>query len=198
MLQCKDMYFKFNGGGWLLENFNISLNPGESVGLQGKSGSGKTTLARILTGYIKPIKGVVQFDEGMLPDNCFSPVQLVYQHPELSINPRWKVKKILGEVKGHEPDGELLDKLAISNSWLERYPHELSGGELQRICVARILNPRVRYLICDEISGMLDAITQAQVWNTVIDFSKTHNVGLLIISHDSNLLGRLCSRELSI
>jgi len=198
MLQCKDIYFKFQGSGWILENVNISINPGESVGLHGKSGLGKTTLARILAGYIKPAKGEVLCEGGMLPGNGFSPVQLIYQHPELSVNPRWKIKKTLCEVDGQQPDKEMLDKLAISESWLERYPHELSGGELQRICVAKILDPRVRYLLCDEISGMLDAITQAQIWNTVIDFSRLHNIGLLVISHDKELLKRLCNREISI
>ena len=198
MLQCKDIYFKFQDSKWLLENVNFSINPGESVGLQGKSGLGKTTLARILSGYIKPAKGEVLCEGGNLPEKGFSPVQLIYQHPELSVNPRWKIKKTICEVEGHHPDRELLNRLAISESWLERYPHELSGGELQRICVARILNPQVKYLICDEISGMLDAITQAQIWNTVVDFIKKHNIGLLVISHDRDLLGRLCSREITI
>ncbi len=198
MLECNDICFKYHGSEWLLDNVNFSLNPGESVGLQGKSGLGKTTLARILSGYIKPAKGEVLCEGKKLPDKGFLPVQLIHQHPELSVNPRWKIKKTICEVEGQRPDKEFIDKLAINESWLERYPHELSGGELQRICVARILNTQVRYLICDEISGMLDAVTQAQIWDIVIDFSKRHDVGLIVISHDSYLLNRLCSREISI
>lgn len=198
MLQCKNVFFKYQGDKWLLEDVNITLNSGEFSGMKGHSGIGKTTLARIIAGYIKPVKGSVLLDGEGLPEKCFSPVQLVYQHPELSVNPRWRVKKILNEVDGYYPDGELLERLAISRSWLDRYPHELSGGELQRICVARVLTPKLKFLICDEISGMLDPVTQAQIWNTVTEFSREHNVGLLVISHDEDLLGRLCSREISL
>lgn len=198
MLQCKNVFFKYQGDEWLLDDVNFTINSGESAGMKGRSGLGKTTLARIIAGYIKPDKGEVLLDGERLPEKCFSPVQLIYQHPELSVNPRWKIKKILSEVEGHYPDEEFFEKLAISKSWLERYPHELSGGELQRICVARILTPGVKFLICDEISGMLDAVTQAQIWNTVLEFSRIHNIGLLVISHDEDLLGRLCSREISI
>jgi len=198
MLQCKNLYYKFEGSDWLLENVNFSINPGESVGLAGRSGLGKTTLARILSGYIKPVNGEILLDGKELPEKGFSPVQLIYQHPELSVNPRWKIKKTLREADDRNPDKEFLEKLAISETWLERYPHELSGGELQRICVARILKSGVKYLICDEISGMLDAVTQAQIWNTILDFSRDNNIGLLVISHDRDLLARLCRRELTI
>jgi len=198
MLQCKDLFFRYGCGEWLIENLNLSIDPGEVVGLMGKSGLGKTTLARIISGYLMPEKGEVLLDGALLKPCGFSPVQLIYQHPELAVNPRWKVDRILSEAGNTLPDGELLEKLAVSRSWFKRYPHELSGGELQRICVARVLNSKVKYLICDEISGMLDAITQAMIWSAVIEFSRINNAGVLLISHDRELIERLCSREIRL
>ena len=86
-----------------------------------------------------------------------------------------------------------LEKLGIRSSWLERYPMELSGGELQRICVARALGPKLRFLLCDEASAMLDVITQAQLWRFLLDQAERRSLGLLIVSHDAKLLGRLCT-----
>lgn len=102
--------------------------------------------------------------------------------------------KVLEEVKGFSPDEDLLHELSISPLWYNRYPHELSGGELQRIVVARILNPKTRFIIADEMTSMLDPITQAQLWNAVIRFSSEYKAGVVAISHDQALLERICHR----
>lgn len=84
--------------------------------------------------------------------------------------------------------------LGIEEEWLDRWPNELSGGELQRFCVARALGPQTRFLIADEMTTMLDAITQAQIWHTVMDIAERRNLGILMISHEPSLIQRLCTR----
>lgn len=88
----------------------------------------------------------------------------------------------------------MMDELGIKEEWLHRFPNELSGGELQRICVARAVGPRTRYLIADEMTTMLDAITQAQIWQALLRWSKQNGVGILVISHERRLIERICSR----
>ncbi|HZG38449.1 MAG TPA: ATP-binding cassette domain-containing protein, partial [Nodosilinea sp.] len=85
-----------------------------------------------------------------------------------------------------------LDALGIHPGWLTRYPHELSGGELQRVAIARVLNRQTRYLIADEMTAMLDANTQALIWQVILEFARQNQVGVIAISHDTPLLKRLC------
>ncbi|MFP4515887.1 MAG: ABC transporter ATP-binding protein [Desulfovibrionales bacterium] len=172
----------------------IHIAPGERVGLPGPSGRGKSTLAKVLAGYLTAVKGVVTVDGMLHEENVFNPVQLLFQHPELAVNPRWKIKNILCEA-GPPPEG-FLDQLEIDHSWLERYPLELSGGELQRICLARALDHRTRYLLCDEMTSMLDALTQASIWKTVLEIAASRDIGMLVISHDTALIDKVCDRTL--
>jgi peptide/nickel transport system ATP-binding protein len=120
-------------------------------------------------------------------------VQLVFQNPELSVNPRWRIDRILRE--GHPPQQQILDALGVHPAWLTRYPHELSGGELQRVAIARVLNRNTRYLIADEMTAMLDANTQALIWQVVLEFACEFQIGIITISHDQNLLQRLCRSD---
>jgi len=85
----------------------------------------------------------------------------------------------------------LQEALGIRREWLVRFPHELSGGEMQRFCIARALLARPRYLICDEISTMLDAVTQARIWNVVLCQAQEQQLGLVVVSHSAPLLQRL-------
>ncbi|WP_347277870.1 ATP-binding cassette domain-containing protein [Leptolyngbya sp. FACHB-711] len=177
-------------------DFSLVIAPGERVGLMGPSGFGKTTLGKLLAGYLTPTAGTVTVNSQLLPLRGYSPVQLIFQNPELAVNPRWRVRQILQE--GHLPAPELLDRLGIHKNWLDRYPHELSGGELQRIAVARVLNPATHYLIADEMTAMLDANTQALIWQAVLSYTRTHEIGLLVISHEFALLKRLCDRIIDV
>lgn len=180
---------------WLFQDLTIRIFSGEIVGISGPSGRGKSTLAKVLAGYLPPGKGSVIVDDRPLPVSGHCPVQLLFQHPELAMNPRWKVRKILCEAE--EPNGTLLENLGIEPAWLGRYPHELSGGELQRVCLARALGPGTRYLLCDEMTSMLDALNQAHIWRIVLDIARDRGLGLLVISHDTTLISRLCSRTIS-
>ncbi|MDD7389472.1 MAG: ABC transporter ATP-binding protein [Lachnospiraceae bacterium] len=181
---------------WILKDISLEFREGERTAIVAPSGYGKSTLAKILAGYEKASDGQVLLDGKPLPERGFCPVQMVYQHPELAVNPRWKMEKILKEC--WEPDQELLDRMGIEKSWLTRWPSELSGGELQRFCIARILSPETRFLICDEITTMLDVITQAQIWKLLLEISEKRNLGMLVITHNMALAKRVCTRIINL
>jgi peptide/nickel transport system ATP-binding protein len=195
-LEAHNVGFRYDKGKWVLRNFNLTLAMGEIVGLVGPSGCGKTTLARLLSGYEKPWEGRITLDGEDLAFRGYNPVQLVSQHPEKAVNPRWVLSKTLNE--GWHPEAGLMDALGLETSWLQRYPNELSGGELQRFCVARALGPETRYLIADEMTTMLDAITQAQIWHVVLDETKKRQLGLLVVSHEESLIAKLCDRVVTL
>ena len=106
------------------------------------------------------------------------------------------MKKILNEA--YEPSEEMIEAMGIKKEWLNRWPSELSGGELQRFCVLRALSPKTKFLIADEMTTMLDAITQAQIWQVVIKYCKDNNIGLIVISHDKDLVDRICHRIINL
>lgn len=177
----------------VLKDVNLTIHPGERVGLVGPSGQGKTTLCKLLAGYERPERGQVLLDGkplGQYRGVC--PVQMIWQHPETAIDPLLRLRDTLCEAG--PVDERLLDALHIQPGWLERYPAELSGGELQRFCIARSLHPGVRFLLCDEITAMLDLITQAQIWDFLLKEVKRRDLGLLIVSHSTPLIERVCSR----
>ncbi|KAA9027038.1 ABC transporter ATP-binding protein [Niallia endozanthoxylica] len=195
-LRAQNIAFRYGKEPWLFKHVNFTLNSGEIVGLVGPSGYGKTTLCRILAGYEEPFEGTITLDGYPVQKKGYHPVQLVFQHPEKAINPRWKMGKILNE--GWQPSQELLEVLGIEQEWLTRWPNELSGGELQRICVARALGPNTRFLIADEMTTMLDAITQAQIWQAVMGIAKKREMGIVVVSHEAKLIERLCHRVIEL
>lgn len=191
-IEISDLSFRYDRRYPLLDNVRLTLEDGEKVALIGPSGCGKSTLAQIIAGNIRPDSGKILLDGAPLPYRGFCPIQMIYQHPEKAINPRWKLKKTLTE--SWDPDDAFLEDLGIERAWLNRYPAELSGGELQRFCIARALAPQTRFIIADEISTMLDVITQAQVWELLLRELDRRNIGLLAITHSESLGKRVCSR----
>lgn len=192
-LKAEEISFRYTDKSpWILKGVNIEVKTGERVGIVGSSGCGKSTLAKILAGYNCATSGQVLLDGEPLQKNGFSPVQMIYQHPELAVNPRWKMKKILNEC--WNPDEKMLERFGIEKEWLTRWPRELSGGELQRFCIVRLLSPESKFLICDEITTMLDVISQAQIWNALLEISKQRNYGMIIITHNMELAKRVCTR----
>lgn len=193
-LRADGISFSYEKGGRrILDQVSIRVQSGERVGLAAPSGFGKTTLCRILAGYEKPQAGTVTVDERPLSSfrgKC--PVQMVFQHPEQSVNPRWKMGRVLRE-GGIQP-GELTRRLGIREEWTARFPEELSGGELQRFCIARALGEKTRFLLADEISAMLDLATQKELWLFLLRETERREIGMLIVSHSEKLLEEVCTR----
>ena len=177
---------------WVLKNCSLTVNRGERLALFAPSGYGKTTLVKLMAGYLEPTEGQILLDGKPLPKKGLCPVQLICQHPEKAINPRWRLKRVLEE--SGELRREVLEAFGIEQAWLERFPRELSGGELQRFCVARALMSGADFLICDEISTMLDVITQAQIWNVVLDEAQKRNMGIIAVTHNRHLAERIADR----
>ncbi len=193
-LKIENISFAYdNKNELILSNVNLNIKSNEIVGLVGPSGIGKSTLAKIIAGYITQKEGNILLNGKPLKySNEGSPIQLIYQHPEKAVNPKWKMKKILNE--WYEPDEKSIEAFGIEKDWMNRWPAELSGGELQRFCILRALSPEVKFLIADEISTMLDAITQAQIWEMLLKAAKERNIGILVVSHNDRLLEKICTR----
>ena len=197
MLEACDITFGY-GKHTLYQGFNLSIAPGERVALSAPSGFGKTTLCRVLAGYMHPWSGEVLVDGRPLAAkaNAASPVQLIIQNPETAVDPRLRMVKTLAEA-GTVPQ-RIIEGLGIRETWLSRFPHELSGGELQRFCIARALAADPRYLVADEISTMLDAVTQAQIWRFLLDDCERAGRGLVFVSHSAGLTRKIATRVVDL
>ena len=191
-LEANRVSFRYERNGpWILQDRSLMVESGQRLAVFAPSGYGKTTLAMLLAGYLQPTEGQILLDGKPLPKKGVCPVQLIYQHPEKAINPRWRLKQVLEESGQLRED--VLDAFGIERAWLERFPRELSGGELQRFCVARALMSGADFLICDEISTMLDVITQAQIWNVVLAEAEKRNMGIIAVTHNRHLAERICT-----
>lgn len=177
---------------WIFQKLDFAVESDERVGIFAPSGHGKTTLAMALSGYNLPTSGSVLLDGKPLPKQGICPVQLIYQHPEQAIDPRWRLKRVLEESGALQEN--VLNAFGIQLDWLDRFPRELSGGELQRFCAARALMSGAKFLICDEISTMLDVITQAQLWELILTEAEKQSMGLVVITHNLKLAKRVCTR----
>ena len=194
-LKAENISFKYpSAKKYLLKDINLELDSDKVIGLIGDSGSGKSTLCKILSGYIPKYEGNVTLDGKPLPKKGFKPVQLIYQHPEKVMNPKWKMKQVLEE-SWDVPD-EILEEFGIQKSWLTRFPQELSGGELERFSVVRSLNPDTQFLIADEMTTMLDAITQVQIIESVLKIVKERKMGFILVSHDMPLVETICDEKI--
>jgi len=189
-LKAENINFSYNDH-QILSNLDFEMESNQVIGLFGDSGSGKSTLCKILTGFIKDYEGNVLIND-KIHEKGYNPVQLIYQHPEKIMNPRWKMKDVLKE--SWMPSDNILDEFGIKKEWFIRYPSELSGGELQRFSILRAINPKTKFIIADEITTMLDAVTQIQIITSLLKQCKENGIGLLLVSHDKKLLKRVCDK----
>lgn len=191
----------------MLDGLDIEVPSAEVVGLAGPSGCGKSTAARVLGLLHRPWSGTVRIDgapvRGYRHDTDWAQrvaVGIVFQHPRPSVDPRLTLREILAEplraagTADTERIGELGEEVGLTSELLHRRPHEVSDGQLQRCCLARALAPRPRYLICDEMTAMLDASTTAALVRVVEQRVRSEGTGVLAISHDEALLNRWASR----
>ncbi|MFI3175573.1 MAG: ATP-binding cassette domain-containing protein [Bacillota bacterium] len=192
-LTANNISFHYHKDRPIFANLSFEMNEGDRIGIVAPSGSGKSTFANILCGDLKPHIGDVSLDGKNIDKiNGFHPVQIVYQHPEKSLNPRLPMSKSLTEA--YTPSLERQKIFGIKEQWLTRFPNELSSGELQRFCIVRLLTKEVKFLILDEISTMLDPITEVQIWTALLEIAKEQNLGLLVISHNVSLIHRVCEK----
>jgi len=196
-----------------LQDISFELFEGETLGLVGESGSGKSTIAKIITGLVKPSQGSVSYYDNSLYDKNFKylisnskgEIQMIFQDPYSSLNPRFKVRDIIAEplkfYQKHKKENEiikdindLIDIVGMTRQSLDRYPHEFSGGQRQRISIARSLATRPRLLICDEPTSALDVSIQAQILNLLKDIQDELHLTMLFISHDLPVIRQMCNR----
>ena len=196
MLEAKELSYRYGEDSPVLCNVSLRVADGERLALLGPSGRGKSTLALLLAGYLPLQKGTITLDGASLPKDCYNPIQLIYQHPEKAMDPRWKVGDTLREA--WDVPEELLTAIGAEPDWLTRWPHELSRGQLQRLSILRALSPNTRVLIADEITASLDPITQAQIWSVILQEVEKHNMILIAITHNEALAQRICTRMIHI
>lgn len=196
MLEAKELSYRYGEDSPVLRNVSLRVADGERLALLGPSGRGKSTLALLLAGYLPLQKGTITLDGAPLPRDCYNPVQLIYQHPEKAMDPRWKVGDTLREAWDVPED--LLTAIGAESDWLTRWPNELSGGQLQRLSILRALSPKTRVLIADEITASLDPITQAQIWSVILREIEKNRTMLVVITHNEALAQRICTRMVHI
>ena len=191
VLAAEGVRYSYGKGAPVLDGVSLRVESGQRVALSAPSGTGKTTLARVLAGYLAPDEGRVTIDGRPLPRRGVCPVQMIWRHPEAAVDPRMRLGRTLAEAG--PVDRALVDGLGIRDEWMDRFPHELSGGELQRFCIARALAAEPRFVIADEMSTMLDALTQAQIWRFLMDEVERREVGLVFVSHSPALTERIAT-----
>ncbi|MGM1017432.1 MAG: ATP-binding cassette domain-containing protein [Actinomycetota bacterium] len=179
-----------------MSHVSVSIAPGETLGLVGESGSGKTTTGAVVLGLQRPDSGEVRFQGEPLARSLRSRagrMQAVMQHPRWALDPRSTVlSSVLEPLLVHErrePETEaraleMLDQVGLSETFATRRPHQLSGGQLQRVSVARALVTRPAFIVFDEAVSALDVSVQAQILNLIQDLQQEHSFAALFISHD--------------
>ncbi|MFF7472829.1 ATP-binding cassette domain-containing protein [Streptomyces sp. NPDC008092] len=214
LLDVRDLYVGYGGrrGGQVaVDGVSLSVAAEETLGLVGESGSGKTTVARCVAGLLRPGAGTVAFEgrplgrAGHRPPELQRAVQMVFQDPRSSLNPRMTVAAVIGEVWSTHPvtapEGDrtealhrLLADMGLDPEVAARRAGDLSGGQCQRVSIARALAVRPRLLVCDEAVSALDVSVQAQILRLLVDLRARHRLAMLFISHDLGVVHQIADR----
>ena len=199
----------------VVKNVSLSLKKGECLGIIGESGSGKSTLGKSLIGLLKPDNGSVYID-GIDIYNITREqrkkiqqiISIVFQDYTSSTNPRFLVKNIIEEslivlekktekkIDKYNKIKELLETVGLNESFMDRYPHELSGGQLQRVCIARAIANEPQFILLDEAISSLDASTQTQIMDLLKELQNKYNLSYIFITHDLPSVTYMCDRVL--
>jgi peptide/nickel transport system ATP-binding protein len=201
ILEVENVSASYTGKENVLEDIDLKIKRGKTIALVGESGSGKSTLARVITGLLPPFQGRVLFEGKELPPALKSrdreslrTMQMIYQMPDTAVNPRHKIRKIIGRplsfyfgITGKKQEDrilELLDMIELPAKYIERYPAELSGGEKQRVCIARALAADPSLIICDEVTSALDQLVAEEILKLLQRLQDNLGVSYLFITHD--------------
>lgn len=194
---------------WTINDVSLSIEAGTSVGIVGESGSGKSTIIRLLSGLLTAQEGEVTIDGKNLSEwSKESPRelrrfgQLVFQSPRRSFDPRMRLARALSEpiralekrVPNSDELGLWMTRVGLSPTLLDRYPHQLSGGQLQRVSLARAMSIGPKVLYADEPTSSLDVSVQAQVLNLLMELRSALGLTLVLVTHDLAVVGRMCER----
>lgn len=210
LVSARDLRFRYaSSGPWILDDVSISIESGASIGIVGESGSGKSTIVRLLSGLLSAQEGTVTADgrdvdawSKQAPRELRRFSQLVFQSPRRSFDPRMRLGRAVSEptraLEGRLPDRAELEswmaRVGLPAELLDRYPHQLSGGQLQRVSLARAISIGPRVLYADEPTSSLDVSVQAQVLNLLMDLRAQLGLTLVTVSHDLAVVGRICER----
>lgn len=189
-----------------VDDISFSIEKGRVLGMVGESGSGKSTAARAAIRLIEPTAGETLFLGQSLMNltqaqlkNIRKEIQIVFQDPYASLNPRKTIVESMGEAllyhgmvqsedEKRERVADVLRKVGLSPEVMERYPHEFSGGQQQRICIGRAIALNPKLIVCDEAVSALDVSIQAQILNLLIELKETLHLSYLFISHDLSVI----------
>ena len=195
LLEVEDLHVRY-GSFEAVRGVSLSLAKGEIVGVVGESGSGKSTLARVLIDLEKSSSGKVKFSSAAGGQKMS--VQMIFQDAVGSLNPRMTVLQTLNEIiavsRSTYKANELLELVSLSEAVLAQYPREMSGGQCQRVSIARALACRPDILIADEPVSALDVSVQARILNLLRDLRKQMNLSILLVAHDLAVVKNVCDR----
>ena len=193
LIEVSDLHVRY-GDYEAVKGVSFSLGKGEILGIVGESGSGKSTIAKTLMGLTQSSGGHIAI--------CASSMQMIFQDAVGSLNPRMTVRQTLSEVlkikQSKNPNNrtieQLLDLVGLSRAVLDQYPREMSGGQCQRVSIARALACEPEVLIADEPVSALDVSVQARILNLLRDLRRDLGLSILLIAHDLAVVKNVCNR----